>query len=231
MRPVDKGPAPRTDYTDYKQALPDLIERLGPYCSYCERRLEIGLAVEHVQPKSMEAALELEWINFLLGCVNCNSCKGKKEIELEKYLWPDVHNTFLAIEYTEGGVPRVSTDPRVSDRDQQRAGKLIELIGLDRRPGIPGKKPAKRDRRWYYRNETWNKAQQKLAAWRRNPSEELGDAIVDLAGQGYWSVWMTVFKDEPEMLRRFLEAEQMRGTARACFDAACRPLPREDASI
>jgi 5-methylcytosine-specific restriction endonuclease McrA len=74
MRPVTRGAAPRA-YTAYSQAIGDLEDRLGIYCSYCERRLPVSLAVEHVVPKSLEPTLETCWDNFLLGCTNCNSVK------------------------------------------------------------------------------------------------------------------------------------------------------------
>src|SRR5688572_22629383 len=91
-RPVDKGAAPRV-YAAYQEAGSDLQARLGDYCSYCERRIETHLAVEHVQPKVRRASLRTSWRNFLLGCVHCNSCKGKKRIALHSYYWPDRDNT------------------------------------------------------------------------------------------------------------------------------------------
>ena len=46
MRPIERGPAPKC-YTDYSDAIDDLESSLGIYCSYCEGRVPIGLAVEH----------------------------------------------------------------------------------------------------------------------------------------------------------------------------------------
>lgn len=36
MRPVDKGIASQKEYMQYKDAGPDLEERIGAYCSFCE---------------------------------------------------------------------------------------------------------------------------------------------------------------------------------------------------
>lgn len=48
MRPVCRGPSPRKqDFANYDDAKPDLVSRLGLYCSYCERRIATNLAVEH----------------------------------------------------------------------------------------------------------------------------------------------------------------------------------------
>ena len=48
-------------------------------------------------------------------------------------------------------------------------------------------------------------------------------------GHGYWSVWMTVFKDDPDMLRRFIEA--FPGTCQDCFDSKCNPIPRLNGNL
>jgi 5-methylcytosine-specific restriction endonuclease McrA len=78
MRPVFRNASPQADdYDDYRHSFPELVGRIGMYCSYCERRIATNLAVEHIQPKSLPAYAHLagRWNNFLLGCVNCNSTK------------------------------------------------------------------------------------------------------------------------------------------------------------
>src|SRR5690242_20526604 len=103
MRPVDKG-LPSAVYTSYQDAGPDLLGRIGDYCSYCERQIETNLAVEHIQPKSLVPTLRNSWSNFLLGCVNCNSSKGDTPVNLSDYFWPDQDNTLRAFEYVRGGL-------------------------------------------------------------------------------------------------------------------------------
>ncbi|MEZ4852315.1 MAG: HNH endonuclease, partial [Bacteroidia bacterium] len=69
MRPIIKGAIPKNNegldivFPDYKYARRYLIDRIGEYCSYCERKIEANLAVEHVQPKSLNPDLELSWDN------------------------------------------------------------------------------------------------------------------------------------------------------------------------
>ena len=46
MRPVDKGAAPQKEYKQYKDAEPDLEERIGAYCSFCE------MSINHVAEKN-----------------------------------------------------------------------------------------------------------------------------------------------------------------------------------
>src|SRR5436190_10561742 len=35
----------------YKQAMPAMIDTLGPYCAYCEMRLDDPIQLEHALPK------------------------------------------------------------------------------------------------------------------------------------------------------------------------------------
>ena len=122
MRPIEGGSAPRA-YADYGDAIGDLEERLGSYCSYCERRLPISLAVEHMAPKSLHPKRKLDWSNFLLGCVNCNSVKGDRDVADKDVLWPDRHNTTLAIEYSSGGFVRAA---RELDIDLGRRANVLD---------------------------------------------------------------------------------------------------------
>lgn len=62
---------------------------------------------------------ELDWNNFLLGCPNCNSVKGDADVADESALWPDRHNTMLALAYSRGGFVRVAEE--LNDELQQRA--------------------------------------------------------------------------------------------------------------
>ncbi|TGO03282.1 hypothetical protein PN36_09260 [Candidatus Thiomargarita nelsonii] len=61
MALVEKGRLPMDgqtkQYSEYQQARPDLIERLGEYCSFCEGRIAANLAVEHILPKSLHPQL------------------------------------------------------------------------------------------------------------------------------------------------------------------------------
>ena len=68
MLPVSKGPPPQTEFSHYRDALDDLEDRIGLFCSYCEQPIQHVPEVEHVQPKSLEPHLERNWDNLLLGC-------------------------------------------------------------------------------------------------------------------------------------------------------------------
>lgn len=108
MRPVEKGISPYKELAKYQDAEPYLVEKLGTYCSFCEMRVNNALAVEHKEGKKSGGALT-DWDNLLLACTYCNSRKGEKikKGELDKWIWPDMHNTCLAFTYNDG-IPKVN---------------------------------------------------------------------------------------------------------------------------
>ena len=223
MRPVDKGPAPKV-YTRYQDASTDLKGRLGDYCSYCERHIETHLAVEHVQAKVQRASLRNSWANLLLGCVHCNSSKGKKRVALRDYFWPDRDNTLRVLEYVKGGL--VLPHPCLKGADQVRAEKTITLTGLDKIPGKPDRNPTDSDQRWLKRQQTWQLAEHardRLAKQKNNTS--MREQIVDTAvNRGMFSIWWTVFAGDIDMRRRLREA--FIGTHGESFDINENLVPR-----
>jgi hypothetical protein len=221
MRPIFRGTAPRR-YSHYQDAIGDLEARLGTYCSYCERRLPISLAVEHVSPKSVARHLETSWDNFLLGCTNCNSVKGDTIVNLDDWLWPDRDNTVRAFSYLDGGFVEPTA---VSTKHAQR---LLDLVGLQRHGATPGREPAPRDKRWKDREQVFTLAQRQKEILSRLPPEVREEAlqlVVDAAvGWGFFSCWLTVLHDIPEFCRRLIA--RMPGTASDCFDASGIPIAR-----
>jgi uncharacterized protein (TIGR02646 family) len=212
---VESGPAPRA-YTSYGDAIGDLEERLGTYCSYCERRLPVSLAVEHMSPKSIHPDLELIWDNFLLGCTNCNSVKGDTDTDDDETLWPDRDNTLLALTYSEGGF--VGLDDRLNLEQQARARVLIDIVGLDRHRAQGWPRPAARDKRWQQRDELWAIAKDCVTAFEAlGQSDDARSLIISTAkGYGFLSVWLTVFDAYPAVKLALIEA--FPGTAKNCFD-------------
>lgn len=199
MRRVDRGPWPLDDantpksFQPYNKAKADLLSRLGGYCSYCERTGD--LHVEHVVPRSYRPDLEQEWTNFLLGCANCNAIKGDRNHSRNGYLWPDQDDTEAAFSYLPDGIVQVRDD--LSDPIQTKAQKLFDLVGLGRRPAHD---PRARDLRWSKRREAWGQAE-----FARQRVEEGADVawVIELAkAVGFFSVWMAVFADDPQMCDR-----------------------------
>lgn len=222
MRPVVRGDVPKDKsgndkvYSEYKNARGELINRIGQFCSYCEMKLDAGLAIEHVQPKKPGDVVlsdrELDWDNFLLACTNCNSTKGNEDVVLTEYLWPDKDNTYRALKYSEGGI--VSPNKSLSADIQSKAQNTIELTGLDKHPLNTA---SASDRRWMNRREVWDIAEDSKKDLAECDVPAMRRQIVRTAtGHAYWSVWMTVFEDDADMLKRFIDAYS--GTDTACFD-------------
>lgn len=228
MRPVDRGPAPRK-YKKYGEAIGDLETKLGKYCSYCESRLPSGLAVEHMAPKSLCPKLELEWTNFLLGCGTCNSIKGNTDVSDNELLWPDRNNTVLALAYSDGGYVEIADN--LSAELSQRAKALIDLVGLDRHTATGWPRPSRRDNRWSEREKVWKIAERcRLLYEKIGESEDALASVVDAAkGWGFFSVWLSVFKEYSAVLIELVSA--FPGTAQFCFDQNGNPVPRPNAVI
>ena len=136
MRPVERGPCPldedgnEKEFHPYQNAKAELLDRLGDYCSYCERTGDLD--IEHVVPRKHRPDLAEDWGNFLLGCRNCNRTKWYKNESRCGYLWPDRDDTRTALEYLSDG--RVRVREGLPGAERAKAEKLMALVGLDRVP-------------------------------------------------------------------------------------------------
>ncbi|MCH1926386.1 HNH endonuclease [Shewanella sp. C32] len=237
MRPVRKGVSPVVgDFKKYEDAKKELVGRLGSYCSYCERKISTLLAVEHIEPKDGDfgkPALEKRWTNFLLACTNCNSCKGSKEVDFHRLIFPDRDNTFHAFIYTEDG--KIGVNTTLNPAQMVLANNTLALVGLD--------KPIQQYKdsnglqvaldRVAQRMEAFGVAEAALALLKRDPrSDVLKESIVMTAeSNGFFSIWMKVFDSYPEMKVKFIKA--YKGTEiTGCFNmlngSSLHPSPNPD---
>jgi len=237
MRPTRRGASPRIgDFANYRDALPDLVSRLGRYCSYCERPILAQLAVEHIQPKGLPAYQTLigRWDNFLLACVNCNSTKQDKDVVLSDVLLPDRDNTFSAYLYDAAGGVQVT--PTLSRPKHKLALATLTLVGLQRSAAAAADANGRLIAldRIEQRFEAWllaERAREKLLALRPGDAVVI-DAVVLLAqATGFFSVWKEVFRDDPSIRNRLIDA--FPGTLDSgCFDpqtsGPVQPAPNPD---
>ena len=223
MRPISRGPDPGP-FANYRDAADPLVARLGCYCSYCERLIETHLAVEHMRPKILNPALERDWNNFLLACVNCNSTKGDAPIQLADYLWPDADNTLRAFRY-RGGI--VEIDGALEQNIFPLAQALYLLVGLDKDPGNPhvDRKPSPADRRWKTRQEIWDLAEESKRNLEQADSPQMRAQVALTAkSRGGFAIWFSVFQQDHDMLARLIAA--FPGSAADCFDNNCAVVSR-----
>lgn len=202
MRPVDKGAHPLhadgtpVAFATYGDAAPYLRDRLGRFCSYCEREIQVGLAVEHVVPKSQKPALEKDWGNFLLACANCNSQKRDKPVEPADYLWPDTDDTLAAFTYEPSGAIKVAEG--LAPPQQAKAQALLSLVGLD----LPPEGVSAADHRHIDRLKQWVKARAAFETLTLVPDDirdKILTNVITLHTDGY-SIWATVFRGDPAVL-------------------------------
>jgi uncharacterized protein (TIGR02646 family) len=221
MRPIERGTSPiKGDFKDYKDAFPELSSRLGPYCSYCERRMPTNLAVEHIQPKDdkLYPGLIGKWNNYLLGCVNCNSTKKNKDLVLADVLLPDRDNTAYAFGYANDG--KITVNSGMSVTQQAMAKKALSIPGLDKPEDTA--KDSKGEvvyiDRVGQRRQVWliaEESKKDLALSKRiDPMKR--QVVRTALANGYFSIWMQVFADDNEM--RWLFINGFPGTAADCFD-------------
>lgn len=229
MRPVDKG-APPARYTGdgYTKARGNLLERIGPYCSYCERRLAHDVEVDHVQPKnpknrSNQIPAPDAWENLLLACKNCNARKSNKPINPNKILLPDRDNTAYAFMYGQDG--QVFPNPKLPSDISRMAQALIDLVGLN--AGFKkGKVKQSNLEGWAQRREVWLIAEDALDDLRMIPQHRMRRRILSEAvGRGCFSIWMSVFRQDlhgKSLLCQLIAA--FPGTATNCFDGVGLPV-------
>jgi uncharacterized protein (TIGR02646 family) len=240
MRPVRRGPSPRAnDFNPYDDAQPFLIARLGSYCSYCERRIATRLAVEHIQPKGLPAYAHLigRWDNYLLGCVNCNSTKGNKNVVLSDVFLPDRDNTFAAFTYLPDG--KVTPSQAVIDAGLDvMARRTLALTGLDKPISLALDENGKQVAidRMSQRMEVWAIAREAKADVDANAGNEAVKrcAVRAAQGHGFFSIWMTVFQGDADMCNRLIDAFE--GTrASGCFKpgtaGVVTPAPNPDGLV
>lgn len=213
MRPVNKGSAPRV-YKDYKKAKWDLVDKLGNYCSYCEMNTDNQNDVEHIVSKSKDDSLKLEWENFLIGCKTCNGIKSAKTENRDGYPFPDKYNTAYLFTYENGKV-KIRED--LSDEDKKKAKNLFNLVNLGRSKDTSNKA----DDRLIARRKAYEKALESLNDYEELPELQMARQI-GRSPEGFFSVWVEVFKDYPEVKKVILET--VPGTAMECYDTNLNPV-------
>jgi uncharacterized protein (TIGR02646 family) len=188
------------EYKPWGDAKNDLVDEIGAYCSYCEKKVNpASLHVEHVRAKSLlrYANLKYRWDNFLLTCSNCNGIKGSKDIADTNPFLPHVNNLLHFLEVIDGGLIKIKDG--VEGENLERTRAFIELVGLDREP--THKNYSLKDDRWESRLDTKNVAQRYYDKYTATPASTDVETIVDLAkAYGFFAVWYYQFLGFNEVL-------------------------------
>ena len=221
MRPVSKGEIPRKEdgsnreYTSYGQAKDDLRDRIDSFCSYCEMNIENQPDIEHVSPKSTNPDLETTWSNFLLACKPCNIIKSNDNENRDGYVFPDTNNTSFLYEYSINGV-KVRDD--LEDDIKDLATATFDLVKLNRKLDTSNRS----DDRAIARLNSWHKAQEALVDLLELPTNAAMIRQTARSCNGFFSMWIQIFKDYPEVKRNILN--NVSGTALDCYDENINPI-------
>jgi len=221
MRPINKGNIPTNkdgvdkEYTSYRQAKDDLRDRLGSFCSYCEMNIDNQPDIEHISPKSKNPELENDWENFLLACKPCNILKSDNNDNRDDYLFPDTHNTSFLYEYSISGV-KVRDD--LDSTTKKLATATFDLVQLNRKLDTSGRT----DDRKLARLNSWNKAQEALSDLLELPNELAMIRQTARSCNGFFTMWIQVFKNYPEVKKAILE--NVAGSSLNCYDKDINPI-------
>lgn len=196
------------EYKPYTKAKNELVDELGDFCSYCEKKVnKSSLHIEHIFAKAAADPdgnekyrhLEYRWDNFLLACSHCNSIKRNKDIALTNPFMPHLNNIVHCIEIIEGGLIKITDNAQ--DNTLHRTIAFIELVGLDREPSHPDF--SEKDDRWLYRYEAHDLAKRQCDKY--NARQVDIDTIIELAKSiGFFSVWYYQFLEHTEVLHALI---------------------------
>jgi uncharacterized protein (TIGR02646 family) len=232
MKPVDKAQTV-LGFRAHGDAKPQLLARLGEFCSYCEcSGAAQQLHVEHIYPQTETAhpGRSKNWRNFLIACPTCNTYKarhlgnGRQQGMLRRFIWPHIDNTVRCFDYLADG--RVEITASLHPDVQALAESTRDMVGLMISPGATAD---------YIgtgiaydgiqkRSAAWGIAQRARVAYEENPSQNQLASLLDNATQtGHFSIWMQVFHDRPAVRRDLIQVFR---AAPTCFNANTDPVPR-----
>lgn len=124
---------------NYEDAKPDLIDRLGEFCCYCEAAAPPQqLHIEHIRSQKAHPLLVKIWANLTLACTTCNTYKrhylgdGRQRRMLGRFLWAHLDNTFNAFTYEANG--HVSARANLPPNLAAIAQATCDMIGLMKSP-------------------------------------------------------------------------------------------------
>ncbi len=228
MRPINKGKSPYKNITKYSDAKPYLKKAIGEYCCYCEFPISHVPEADHVVSKSKDGSMT-DWDNLLFSCKYCNTRKGDKvcNSNVDEYMWPDKYNTGLAFLY-ENGCPKVNIDELnqldPSGNAARMAKSIYDLVDLGEIPNNDSLANQEKCKRFWKREEIRvcaNDCLKQLEFFKNAGTPiptETKRLIIDMAViSGFFSIWVTVLKDYPQILMEIINAYP--GTEMSYFDS------------
>ncbi len=123
---------------------------------------------------------------------------------MSDYVWPDTHSTFSYFDYNETGIVNIP-DNIVDLNLRTSIQNMLNLVGLQKHPPRQGTVAWQEasDRRFEHRIQAWADANYYMSLY-NNAQEHIREAMKPLiitivVNQGFWSLWMKVFSNFPEV--------------------------------
>lgn len=216
MRPINQGVKPDKDVTQHRDYFDDIKNRIGYYCSYCERRMpDEELQVEHVRSKSTCNEYRLCWHNLLLACFTCNSHKDKcnaairnvNDLNIDEYAFPHIYDTYHLIDYPAPTYMPVCSLTAGAEY-KLKVEKLFKLLHMDNNAGLTEEELLEENGIPSLRISAGISAAELKKDLGDNPSDEsiayaLNKIAREISRFGFWSVWMKEF-ESVQVIRDFL---------------------------
>lgn len=226
MRPINKGSKPIMKVTKYRDYYDVLKNRIGCYCSYCERPLPNSeLPIEHVRPQSTNKEYTLCWNNLLLSCYTCNSHKDKCEQQLRNindlnfgvYAFPHIYDTYHLITYPEPTYMPIfneNQDPIY----KSKVDNLLKLLKIENIDNLTEEELLEENEISSKRIMSGQEAKELREDLNKDMSQEKIDGAIkkikrEIVKCGFWSIWMKYFEDIDEiklMLLDFIHGTEKR---------------------
>ena len=172
--------------------------------------------IEHISPKSKNPHLATDWNNLLIACKICNRIKSNKNENRDGYIFPDIHNTAYAYNYTQS---KVLINEKLTDDEKKLAQATLDLVDINRKKDSNNRK----DDRFFARIREWDKAKDSLDDYHKNNSNEMKRQIARSASC-FISSWLTIFKDYKEVKEEILKNSI--GTNINYYDDDFNPIER-----
>jgi hypothetical protein len=239
-----EAPGVPVTVTEYQQWRAHLIDRIGPYCVYCDMPLTQSLQVEHVIAKNPPPGVApgnlLAWENMLLACGPCNRAKSNKPTPIGRHYFPEENNTLLpfrTVSHTSH-TDAMIVAPAVGITDDQRT-RALATIGLLELDNIDSRK-AVVDLRWKFRHQALLAAEAAFRLYSQHkvsPAFDLTETARTIAtfakSIGFFAVWHERFHSEPLVIEQLIHSDFFPGTAQECFDAAddYQLMPRQEDNV
>ncbi|TAF73119.1 MAG: HNH endonuclease [Bacteroidetes bacterium] len=237
MRPISNAPTPQIEginksFSSYQEWRADLVNAYGQHCVYCNDRLQSNLQVEHKIAQSLGIVNSFVWDNLSLACGPCNLAKSNNSIKNSYF--PNEHNTHLIFEYKiqEYGnkyacIPIPSKS--LAESQKEKAYSTIKLTELNRTYQNGIRKRKMTDVRWLNRYDAYQVCKNQRYLWdsletQNQISIYLASISPIIIKTGFFSLWVSEFKNVPEVLRVIIDT--LPSTSKSCFDSNFNPIPR-----